>query len=101
MTKVALDKETVEKIAKLSRINLDPKDTSKFMGELNTVLKYVDVLDEVKTGAAPIPSSSVSAQNLRSDEVKPSLSQTQALSNAPSSEAGYFKVFGKLSEPEE
>lgn len=104
MSNIVLDEKLVRYIAKLSRIRLSDDEVADFKDKLNEVLRYVKVLDEIKpntTGKSDILQRTVDLSELRSDNILPSLLPDEALSNAPKSEHGYFRVDGALSEPEE
>ena len=46
---MALTKEEVLKIAKLSKLSFEEKEIERFQIELNDILKYIDMLNEVDT----------------------------------------------------
>ena len=80
-------KSDVEHIARLACIELDDVDLQEFTIQLNTILEYFEELEEVE---AKLPQQE--ADNvLRADEITPSLSQQEALSNAPRIDGGYFR----------
>jgi aspartyl-tRNA(Asn)/glutamyl-tRNA(Gln) amidotransferase subunit C len=85
--------ETVRHVALLSRLELTEEEVSVFVSDLNSILGYVDKLSELDTKDIPPTSHSLKLQNVfREDDVQPSLSNEDALSNAPDCENGYFKV---------
>jgi len=80
-------KTDVEHIARLACIELDDENLQEFTIQLNTILEYFEELEEVE---AKLPQQE--ADNvLRADEITPSLSQQEALSNAPRVDGGYFR----------
>ncbi|MDD1726166.1 MAG: Asp-tRNA(Asn)/Glu-tRNA(Gln) amidotransferase subunit GatC [Euryarchaeota archaeon] len=80
-------KTDVEHIARLACIELDDENLQEFTIQLNTILEYFEELEEVE---AKLPQQE--ADNvLRADEITPSLSQQEALSNAPRIDGGYFR----------
>ena len=85
--------EDVRKVAQLARLAFNADEEARLVEDLNQVLAYVAALDELDTTDV-IPTSHVlPIQNVfREDEVKESLSQEAALSNAPSSGHGHFRV---------
>ena len=44
-----IDKNTINKIAKLSRIKLEEKEADSLIKDLNSILDWVEQLNEVKT----------------------------------------------------
>lgn len=90
---MALTHEDVLHIARLARIDLTPEDVDRFASQLSSILNHFQALaaldtDDVEPTAHPLPLSNV----MRNDSVTPSLSQDDALANAPRAEDGYFRV---------
>lgn len=86
-------REDVENVALLSRLRIDEKDMDKNIQELSDFLEYVDRLQQVDTENVMPTAHVLPIQNVfREDVVKPSLDRDLALSNAPESEDGYFRV---------
>ena len=44
-----IDKNTINKIARLSRIKLDDKESEDYINDLNSILDWVEQLNEVNT----------------------------------------------------
>lgn len=83
----------VEYVAKLAKLKLSQEEKKKFQKELDKVIRYIDQLNQVDTENVPPTSHVVPMQNvLREDKVKPSLTQDEALSNAPDKKDGHFRV---------
>ena len=83
---MALTKEEVLKIAKLSKLSFEEKEIEKFQIELNDILKYIDMLNEVDTSKVePLVYINESVNNFREKEEKPSLKIEKVLLNAPES----------------
>ncbi len=88
-----VDKETLNKIAHLARLEFDEKDTEKMVNELGNIISFVEKLNEVNTdGVAPLTTMSHEINSLREDEVKSHLSHENALRNAPKRDKDYFRV---------
>lgn len=86
-------REDVENVALLSRLSIDENDMDKNIQELSDFLEYVDRLQQVDTENVMPTAHVLPIQNVfREDVVKPSLDRDLALSNAPESEDGYFRV---------
>ena len=83
---MSLTKEEVLKIAKLSKLSFEEKEIEKFQVELNDILKYVDMLNEVDTSSVePLIYINEAVNNFREKEEKPSIEINKVLQNAPES----------------
>jgi aspartyl-tRNA(Asn)/glutamyl-tRNA(Gln) amidotransferase subunit C len=80
-------KTDVEHIARLACIELDDEDLQEFTIQLNTILEYFEELEDVEATLLQQEEDNV----LRTDKITPSLSQQEALSNAPHVDSGYFR----------
>ena len=84
----------VEHVADLARLQLTREELERFSTQLSHILTYMEELNAIDTAGIPGTASVVAsdATALREDEVQPSLSQEQALSNAPEAVDGLFQV---------
>lgn len=90
---MALTKEEVLNVAKLARLKFSAEEIEKFQVELNDILGYIDMLNEVDTAETKaLVQVNDAVNNLRDDEVRESLSTEKALSNAPYSGDGAIIV---------
>jgi aspartyl-tRNA(Asn)/glutamyl-tRNA(Gln) amidotransferase subunit C len=88
-----IEKQQVEYVAHLARLEFDAGETERFTSQLNDILLYMDKLNEVDTGGIAPVSSSVSLTNaFREDVVGASLGSDLALANAPEARADCFLV---------
>ncbi len=88
-----INKETLNKIAHLARLEFDEKNTEKMLSEMNGILAFVEKLNELNTdGVEPLTTMSHEVNALREDEVKPHMSHEQVLKNAPKKDVDYFRV---------
>ena len=87
MTDSPVDAEDVEHVAGLARVDLDPADVEAFTEQFREILEYFEALDEVPEVEAEPDLVNV----MRSDEVRDSLPQEEALQNADDHEDGRFK----------
>jgi aspartyl-tRNA(Asn)/glutamyl-tRNA(Gln) amidotransferase subunit C len=88
-----LNRKDVEHVALLSRLELSETELDKFTGQLDAILEYIDVLNQVDTSAVEPMAHVLEIRNvMRADEVQPSLPREAALKNAPDAEDGFFKV---------
>lgn len=87
--------DDVKKVAKLANIPLDAGDADKFTGQFSQTLETIDLINKLDTsGVEPTSQVTQLTNRLREDEIDQTriLTQEQALSNAPSTYDGYFKV---------
>lgn len=91
--KANLTLDEVKHIAKLAYLKLTDQEMTKFQKQLASILDFVSALSAVDTKDV-IPTSQVTGlENVfREDEVKKSLSQSEALANAKRKHNGYFVV---------
>tara|TARA_R110002096_G_scaffold46517_1_gene124111 strand:- start:1324 stop:1614 length:291 start_codon:yes stop_codon:yes gene_type:complete len=88
-----IDKATVAKIARLSRIKIEEDKLEPLAGELNQILGWVEQLDEVNTDNVEPMASVVEAKlRWRKDEITDGDKQQSVLKNAPRGEYGFFAV---------
>ena len=87
MSETPVDAEEVQHIADLARIDLAEDEVDAFAEQCAEILEYFASLDEVPEVDREAELTNV----MRPDEVRESLSQEEALSNAPASEDGHFK----------
>jgi aspartyl-tRNA(Asn)/glutamyl-tRNA(Gln) amidotransferase subunit C len=89
----SIDRSDVARLAALARIDVTDAELDRLSGQLSAIVEAVAqvaqaVGDDVPATSHPIPMANV----FRPDEVRPSLTQEEALSGAPSAEDGRFRV---------
>lgn len=90
---MALDKDTVRKVARLARIRVPEDEMDQLTGEMAGIMKWIDQLQEVDTnGVEPLTSVVEASQYLRADVVNDGNYQDKVLKNAPETAAGFFVV---------
>jgi aspartyl-tRNA(Asn)/glutamyl-tRNA(Gln) amidotransferase subunit C len=83
----------VKYVAHLARLSLTPEEERQFGAQLAQVLAYVEKLKEVDvSGVEPTAHAFLLVNVTRPDEVRASLSQAEALRNAPAHANGLFIV---------
>ena len=88
-----VDIPTVNKIARLSRLNIPEATKQNLTNDLNNILGFVAQLDEVNTSdVKPLASVTGHKLPLRSDKVKDGNIKDLVLKNAPESSSGFFVV---------
>ncbi|MAJ96788.1 MAG: Asp-tRNA(Asn)/Glu-tRNA(Gln) amidotransferase GatCAB subunit C [SAR116 cluster bacterium] len=88
-----VDIPTVNKIARLSRLNIPEASKQNLTNDLNNILGFVAQLDKVNTSdVKPLASVTGHKLPLRSDEVTDGNIEDLVLKNAPESSSGFFVV---------
>ncbi|MBI4531946.1 MAG: Asp-tRNA(Asn)/Glu-tRNA(Gln) amidotransferase subunit GatC [Candidatus Latescibacteria bacterium] len=83
----------VEHVIKLARLQFDEEEKGRLTRDLNRILDYVEKLNELDTSDVEPTSHVLPLSNVfREDVVTPSTPRDLLLSNAPSTERGFFKV---------
>jgi len=90
---MGINSEQVLYVAHLARLELDEESVKRFAEQIDTILDYVETLNEIDTAGIP-PTSHATFRNnaFREDAEIPHLERTAALSNAPQHEEGNFLV---------
>ena len=83
----------VKYVAHLARIQLTPDEESRFGAQLGQVLEYIEKLKQLDVSNVEPTAHAVPLVNVtRADEIRPSLSNDEALRNAPARANGLFIV---------
>jgi aspartyl-tRNA(Asn)/glutamyl-tRNA(Gln) amidotransferase subunit C len=89
----SLSEEQVKHIAWLARIELSKEETGIFTRQLNTIIDFFHVMDNVNVKDVEPSIHIVGSSNvMREDTVEPSLPHDKALANAPKKEKGFFRA---------
>ena len=90
---MAMDTQTVKRIAFLSRLRVDEDKIETTSQEFDKIISWVDQLKEVNTDdVEPLISVNENTLILRQDEVTEGHQAEAVLANAPMKEYGYFAV---------
>lgn len=85
--------EDVARLGALARIQLTDQECQDLAPELNVILESVRSVSEVAGPDVPMATHAIALTNVfRDDVTTASLTQAQALSGAPDSEDGRFRV---------
>ena len=91
--------DLVRHLAGLSRILVTEEEVTKLTEQLSVIVDSVATVNAAVSGDVPATSHPIPLSNVfREDVVEPSLSQAEALSGAPDSAEGRFKVAAILDE---
>ena len=88
-----LDKNTVKRIADLSKLEFTSGETTAILKDMNQMLEFIDQLKELDTtNIDPLIHMTEDENILREDDAISGASQQEALKNAPSKDSTYFKI---------
>lgn len=88
-----IEKETLDKLAHLSRLEISKEDEPKLLKELSAIVTFVEKLNEIDTeGVEPLTTMSLEVNALREDEPGVHMSHEEALRNAPAKDKDFFRV---------
>ena len=90
---MSIDLKTIKHISKLSRISFDEQKAEKLAGDLNSIFKFIEKLNELKTeNVEPLTSVAETTLKLRADEIKSKNIREQIIKNSPQDNEDYFVV---------
>lgn len=90
---MSLDKQTVAKVARLARIKMTDEELDNYGPQLNTIISFIEQLEEVDTeNVEPLPSSVDVALPLRKDVVNDGDRREDVLANSPETLEGFYVV---------
>jgi aspartyl-tRNA(Asn)/glutamyl-tRNA(Gln) amidotransferase subunit C len=86
-------KISIEHIANLARLSLSDQEKELFGGQLDSILSYMDKLNELDTKDIGPTSHVLAIHNVTRDDVPaPSLDREDALLNAPDKTEKFYRV---------
>ena len=90
---MSVDTATVRRVARLARIKVSDDEAERMTGELNSILGFVEQLNEVDvTGVEPMTSVVAMAMKQREDVVTDGGYPDRVVGNAPVSDDDFFMV---------
>ena len=93
---MAFTEKDVRYVADLAHLELTEEEVKKFLPQLDSILQYVQKLNELDTSAvepmAQVTYPGSENASFRADQPRRNFSQDEALANAPEQGAGCFKV---------
>ncbi|MES2516382.1 MAG: Asp-tRNA(Asn)/Glu-tRNA(Gln) amidotransferase subunit GatC [Bacteroidota bacterium] len=88
-----IDIKTVEEVAHLARLEFTEEGKADILNDMNRMLAFVDKLNELDTeGVDPLIYMTDEYNVMREDEPAQTVTQKEALKNAPKKDSDYFKV---------
>src|SRR5690606_35550829 len=95
---MTITRETVEHVAKLARLELNPAEVDRYTRDLSRILQMVDELNALNLDDIDVALSLEHPAVLREDKPVREFTRDELLKNAPSEEEGFFQVPRILSE---
>lgn len=90
---MSVTEKDVKYMADLARLQLSDEEVQSFAKDMNKILGYMELLDELDTeNVEPLEHVIDLESRLRKDEAKEPLSHDDALKNAPDADSDYFRV---------
>ncbi|MDJ0629948.1 MAG: Asp-tRNA(Asn)/Glu-tRNA(Gln) amidotransferase subunit GatC [Rhodobacter sp.] len=90
---MSIDIDTARRVAKLARIQVEDDALPALASEFNTILGFIEQLNEVDIeGVEPMTSVTPMRLKRREDAVTDGNMQEKVLSNAPDAREGFFAV---------
>ncbi len=90
---MTIDLKTVKHISKLSRISIDDNKAKKLGKDLNSILSFIEKLNELDTkNTEPLSSIAETTLKLRKDEIKSENIREDILKNSPDKNKDFFVV---------
>lgn len=88
-----IDIKTVDEIAHLARLEFDEQSKPEILNDINRMLSFVDKLNELDTNnVEPLIYMTDEKNVLRPDVPETTITQKEALKNAPKKDSDYFKA---------
>jgi|SRR5687768_4334782 aspartyl-tRNA(Asn)/glutamyl-tRNA(Gln) amidotransferase subunit C len=88
-----IDLKTVDEIAHLARLEFDDASKKEILNDMNRMLAFVDKLNELDTkNTEPLIYMTRETNIMRADDPETTITQKEALKNAPSKDSDYFKA---------
>jgi aspartyl/glutamyl-tRNA(Asn/Gln) amidotransferase C subunit len=90
-----LEMNDLKSLVKLSKLQFTDEELAKLQGEFSQMIDFADSINQMVEGDTSalkeVGAATIAYQDLRSDEVEPSLDSEKILSNVQA-ENGYFAV---------
>ena len=90
---MAITKEQIQGLAKLSRLEFSEEEQEDLIGDLNEIVNYMEKLKELDLeNVEPMMRVDESLRPMREDDPKSGLTKEQAFQNAPSINLDHFSI---------
>ena len=82
----------IERLARLARLNLSPKEVTRFSSEREQIVHYFEMLQQVDTSQVDLEGKAADTAGLRHDTVRDSMPRESAMKNAAQTDTQLFLV---------
>ncbi len=87
-----IDRELIEKVAKISRLNLKDEEKEQFIKDFKDIIDTLSKLNKINTDNVELSVQPVRVENVfREDNIEKSLDEKEIFLNAKHKEKGFFK----------
>ncbi len=88
-----IDREQVNKVAHLARLDITSDEAQQFTTQLNSILDYFEQLQELDTNDVEPTTRAIETSNItRADKLEPFPNKPDLLKSAPEQDGDYFRV---------
>lgn len=88
-----IDREQVQKVAHLARLQLSADEETQFTTQLNDILDYFEQLSELDVSEVQPTTRAIDVSNVvRVDQLQPYIDRESILEGAPDRDGNFFKV---------
>lgn len=93
MSKIVVDDRLIEHLCNLSLLDIKKEDYDKFKGQIQKILDYISMLDELNiSDVEPMYGGIECPSTVRMDIAQEPLPRVIAIQNAPSEKEGLFEI---------
>jgi aspartyl-tRNA(Asn)/glutamyl-tRNA(Gln) amidotransferase subunit C len=89
---MSVTKDEILITAKLAKLSFSETELEGIQNDMNRIIEYFDVLNEADTSDIELKDNITGVNFFRKDEMRESLSNSDAMKNSPQSKNGFFKV---------
>lgn len=90
---MSVSEKEIERIATLSKLEFDADAKQEIQSDMNNMIEFINKLEEINTdNVEPLLFMTEEVNVLREDDVNSTITQKEALKNAPQKDSDYFKI---------
>lgn len=88
-----IDRNEIDHLAALARLNLTEEEKERLAGELGNILSYIGKLSQLDVAGVEPMAGALPVTNVMRDDIEHvTLERRVVMANAPDPEGGFFKV---------
>lgn len=90
---MSVSEKEIDRIASLAKLEFNAEAKKEIQSDMNNMIEFINKLDEINTdNVEPLLFITEEVNVLREDDVKSTITQKEALKNAPQKDSDYFKI---------